>query len=102
MADTITGHILTQTEAMNVLHISSLEEYPNLDMELSGIDDQIKIETGFDWATTTDTYTTIDATAKLCAKILLVCFSEGTEIPQTYQYKILQLANKVKEAVEIA
>ncbi|MDD2297575.1 MAG: hypothetical protein PHX79_07145 [Sphaerochaetaceae bacterium] len=98
MADTITGHILTQTEAMNALHISSLDEYPNLDMELSGIDDQIETETGFNWATTTDTYTAIDPTAKLCASILLICFSEGTEIPQTYQYKILQLANKVKEA----
>jgi len=102
MADTITGHILTQTEAMNALHISSLDEYPNLDMELSGIDDQIEIETGFDWATTTDTYTVIDPTAKLCAKILLVCLAEGTEIPQTYQYKILQLANKVKEAADSA
>lgn len=98
MADTITGHILTQTEAFNALKISSVDEYPNLDMVLSGVDDQIKSETGFDWAALTADYAAIDPTAKLCAAILLICLTEGSEIPKTYGYKIIQLANKVKGA----
>lgn len=96
MADTIAGHILTQSEAFNALHISSIDECPNLDMILSGVDDQIKSETGFDWKTLTSTYTAIDPTAKLCAAILLICMAEGTDIPQSYQYKIKQLYAKVQ------
>lgn len=92
------AHILTDQEAFNALHISSIDECPNLDMILSGIDDQIKSETGFDWKTLTDAYTVIDPTAKLCAAILLICMVEGTDIPRSYQYKIKQLYSKVQEA----
>lgn len=97
MADTITGHILTQAEAFNAKHISSLDECPNLGMILAGVDDQIETETGFDWKTITDTYMAIDPTAKLCAAILLICLTEGTDIPQSYQYKIKQLYAKARE-----
>lgn len=100
MADNITDHILTQAEAFNALHISSLDECPNLNMVLDGVDDQIKVETGFDWKTTTSAYTTIDPTAKLCAAILLICMNEGTDIPQNYQYKIKQLYAKAREMAE--
>lgn len=100
MADTITGHILTQTEAFNALHISDVAECPNLDLILAGVDDQIKTETGFDWKTLTSAYTAIDPTAKLCATILLICTTEGTDIPQSYQYKIKQLYAKAREAAD--
>lgn len=89
-------HILTQDEAFAALRISSADECPNLELLLSGVDDGIKTETGKDWAADT----TIDATAKLAASLLLICLNEGTELPKSYGYKIAQLDAKVKEAAQ--
>lgn len=94
------AHILTSDEAMGALRISSTDECPNLDMLLSAADDGIKAETGFDWAVITETYTAIDPTAKIAAMLLIISLNEGTDLPQTYGYKIGQLHAKALEMTQ--
>jgi hypothetical protein len=96
MADTV-KHILTDTEALAALRFAAAEEVPDLELLQSAVDDGIKTETGFDWATLTTTYTVIDPTAKLAARLMLICMFEGIPLPDAYRYKIVQLDAKAKE-----
>jgi len=95
MSETI-QHILTPTEAYGALKISSAEECPNFEMFMSAVDDGIKTETGFDWAKITETYTTVDPTAKIAASLLLISLNDNLPVPAAYGYKITQLDAKVK------
>ena len=90
------AHILTQEEAFSALRISSMDECPNLGLLMSAVDDGIKTETGKDWAADM----TIDPTAKLAASLLLICLKEGTDLPKSYGYKIVQLEAKALEAAQ--
>lgn len=63
--------ILTEAEAKDMLFLDPETTYPQLAIILPGIDDYIKTATGFEWGTTTTTYTEIDKVAKLAASILL-------------------------------
>ena len=89
------AHILTDGEALTALRLAAAEDCPNLELLLSAVDDGIQTETGHDWSKDE----TIDPTAKLAASILLVSLSEGTPLPDTYRYKIVQLDAKAKAAV---
>lgn len=63
--------ILTEAEAKDMLGLDPETTYPQLAVVLPAIDEYIKTATGFDWGTTTETYTQVDHVAKLAAFILL-------------------------------
>jgi len=86
------AHILTNSEALAVLRLTTADDCPNLELLQSAVDDGLLTETGHDW--------TVDAdpTAKLAASILLVALNDGTPIPDSYHYKIVQLDAKAKAA----
>jgi hypothetical protein len=86
------AHILTDTEAIEALRITAVNEVANYEMLMSAVDDGIKTETGHDWAADT----VIDPTAKLAAALLLTCLYDGIDTPSFYRYKIVQLDGKVK------
>jgi hypothetical protein len=91
MADTV-KHILTDIEAHAALRFDIADECPDLELLQSAADDGIKTETGHDWAVDE----IIDPTAKLAARIMLVSIFEGTPLPDSYRYKIVQLDAKAK------
>jgi hypothetical protein len=84
------AHILTDTEALNALRRIS-DEVPNLELLLSGVDDDIMTATEHDW--TADAM--IDPTAKLAASLLLIAMFEGNEPPSYYDRQIGKLDGKV-------
>ena len=71
------AHVLTNDEALNALRLTSTDECPNLEMLLSGVDDGLLTETGYDWSADT----TIDPTAKLAASLLIVSLFDGSPVP---------------------
>ena len=86
------AHILTDEEALSALRAGSPDEVPNFKMLLSAVDDGLLTETGRNW--TTDS--TIDPTAKLAAMLLLISLNDGTPLPDSYRYKVVQLDAKAK------
>lgn len=70
--------ILTLQEAADLLDYESIDEMPNkvATIFLPAVDNFIKDATGKDWGVITDTYTSIDATAKMVAGALLVRWFE--------------------------
>ncbi len=86
------AHILTDAEALAALRLTEAADCPNLNMLMSAVDDGLFTETGYDWAADS----VKDSTAKLAASILLVALNEGTPLPDSYRYKIVQLDAKVK------
>lgn len=86
------AHILTDDEAIGILRISLKTDSPTFEMDLSGVDDDIKNATGYEC----ETSEAADATAKVAAKILLICTVTGNPLPNSYGYKIGQLDAKIK------
>jgi hypothetical protein len=73
--------ILTPQEACDRLRFSKVEEMPTdvITVLLPAVDSFIKDATGKDWGTLTDTYKTIDSTAKMAASILLIRWFENSD-----------------------
>jgi hypothetical protein len=94
MADTVI-HILTPTEAMDALRISSPDECPNFELLLSTADDDLKTKTGHDW--TVDEK--IDVSAKLAAALFIISVRDGVELSKFYWSKITELHAKALEMV---
>lgn len=89
------AHVLTNSEALAVLRLTTADDCPDLELLQSAVDDGLLTETGRNWSVDA----TIDPTAKLAASILLVALHDGTPVPDTYRYKIVQLDGKAKAAV---
>jgi hypothetical protein len=88
-----TPHILTNDDVVGALRIACVDDIANLELLLSAVDDGIKTETGRDW-TQDDP---IDPTAKLAATLLFVNLYIGADVPNFYNYKIVQLHAKALE-----
>ena len=86
------AHILFESEALASLRLTAPEDCPNLELLMDAVDDGIMAETGYDWSQDA----IANPTAKLAASILIVCLNEGTPIPDSYRYKIVQLDAKAK------
>jgi len=86
------AHILTDDEAIGALRMTAKTDSPTFEMDLSGVDDDIKSATGYKCEDSEKA----DATAKAAAKILLICTVAGIPLPESYGYKIGQLDAKIK------
>jgi len=65
--------ILTPQEVEDILKLESLEDYPELNIWLPGVDDVIKTATGKDWGADA----VKDPTAKMLACVLVIRWFEN-------------------------
>jgi len=89
--------ILTPEEAADILRLDNASNYPQLDIILPAIDEYMKTATGFDWGTITETYQSINPTAKMAATMLLVQWFENPAMIGKVDEGSYGLTNLIKQ-----
>lgn len=91
--------ILTDTEAMEALNYTSVDDMPAkvIGILVPAVDAYITNATGKDWGTLTTTYTAVDPLAKLAAAILLGrWFEDVTQIGQANDLGVLSMLGQLE------
>jgi hypothetical protein len=90
--------ILTPTQAMEALNYTDPDQMPGkvLTILSPGVDSYIMTATGFDWGTTTETYTAVDPLAILTASLLLQrWFEDSSQIGQANDLGVLSMISQL-------
>jgi hypothetical protein len=93
--------ILTSQEACDLLEFPKIEDMPDKvnTVFLPAVDGFLKNATGKDWGTLTETYTAIDAVAKMAAGSLLVGWFENPELIGRATDGVIGLIGQLKAKV---